>query len=675
MSKAIPHIDRYMTPGPHSIGQEQTAGAGAQAHARAPHPPPAGAARRQARRRSSRIATSTSSRRCATSIPEKVTVEEAMSPDRVHRLAQGPARRGGARDGRSTSTAARWSRTTARSSASSPPSTPCAPSPICWRRAAPADRRDGRRRRVCYPAAPMTDFRRFRGTDRYLTNEALEAAVNCALALERPLLVKGEPGTGKTLLAEADRRGARRCSSSPGTSRARRARRTASTSTTPCSASTTRASATATCGHPPLHQARPARARRSRPSSAWCCSSTRSTRPTSSSPTICCTSSTACASASPRPATRSSRSERPVVIITSNNEKELPDAFLRRCVFHFIDFPEPRRSCGASSAVHHPELDERRWSSRRSTSSSRSATCTRLRKRPSTSELIDWIAVLKRAGVAEREARRAAALPRRAAQEGAGPGGASPTSSPAARSYRALSAMFVDFLYELRERKVPVGTQEAVALAQRARSAACTTARSTASTTWRARSCVHSEAHLDDFDVAFAAHFQGVARRGQEARRGAARLAQGPDRDARALATRSATRSRRSTSRRCSRRFEERLRSRRSGTTAATTGSAPAAPRRSARGGANPQGIRVGPGGGGKRRRDADRGRAQVPAVPQRPGARHPPDRGRAAQAARLRPRGRRPTSSTSTAPSTRPRRTPASSRSSRARRAGRTRA
>src|SRR3954462_5347882 len=49
----------------------------------------------------------------------------------------------------------------------------------------------------------MTEFRRFRGTDSYLTNDALEAAVNCALALERPLLVKGEPGTGKTLLAEA----------------------------------------------------------------------------------------------------------------------------------------------------------------------------------------------------------------------------------------------------------------------------------------------------------------------------------------------------------------------------------------------------------------------------------------------------------------------------------------
>src|SRR5512140_2889012 len=47
------------------------------------------------------------------------------------------------------------------------------------------------------------DFRRFRGTDRYLTSSALESAVNCALALERPLLVRGEPGTGKTMLAES----------------------------------------------------------------------------------------------------------------------------------------------------------------------------------------------------------------------------------------------------------------------------------------------------------------------------------------------------------------------------------------------------------------------------------------------------------------------------------------
>src|ERR1700756_2396640 len=48
----------------------------------------------------------------------------------------------------------------------------------------------------------MSTFDRFTGTARYITSEALQQAVNVALALERPLLVRGEPGTGKTLLAE-----------------------------------------------------------------------------------------------------------------------------------------------------------------------------------------------------------------------------------------------------------------------------------------------------------------------------------------------------------------------------------------------------------------------------------------------------------------------------------------
>src|SRR5688500_1039046 len=50
--------------------------------------------------------------------------------------------------------------------------------------------------------------------------------------------------------------------------------------------------------------------------------------------------------------------ERPVVVITSNNEKELPDAFLRRCVFHFIDFPDVELM-KRIVAVHHPDLDDR----------------------------------------------------------------------------------------------------------------------------------------------------------------------------------------------------------------------------------------------------------------------------------------------------------------------------
>jgi MoxR-like ATPase len=88
---------------------------------------------------------------------------------------------------------------------------------------------------------------------------------------------------------------------------------------------------------------------------------------------------------------------RPVVIITSNNEKELPDAFLRRCVFHFIDFPDQdlmRRIV----EVHHPGLEESLTEQALKVFYELRG-FTRLRKRPSTSELIDWIAVLKASGV------------------------------------------------------------------------------------------------------------------------------------------------------------------------------------------------------------------------------------------------------------------------------------
>jgi MoxR-like ATPase len=88
---------------------------------------------------------------------------------------------------------------------------------------------------------------------------------------------------------------------------------------------------------------------------------------------------------------------RPVVIITSNAEKELPDAFLRRCIFHYIAFPE-EPLMREIVAVHHPDLEERLLSQclvkfywLRSQSE--------LRKRPSTSELIDWVAALVKGGI------------------------------------------------------------------------------------------------------------------------------------------------------------------------------------------------------------------------------------------------------------------------------------
>ncbi len=89
--------------------------------------------------------------------------------------------------------------------------------------------------------------------------------------------------------------------------------------------------------------------------------------------------------------------ERPIVIITSNNEKELPDAFLRRCVFHYIQFPN-RELMAEIVKVHHPDITDKVLDNALEVFFGLRAT-PKLRKKPSTSELVDWILALKKANV------------------------------------------------------------------------------------------------------------------------------------------------------------------------------------------------------------------------------------------------------------------------------------
>jgi MoxR-like ATPase len=83
---------------------------------------------------------------------------------------------------------------------------------------------------------------------------------------------------------------------------------------------------------------------------------------------------------------------RPVIVITSNNEKELPDAFLRRCFFHFINFPD-RDTMKKIIEVHHPSIQDRLVKDALEIFFELRE-IPGLKKKPSTSELIDWLKLL-----------------------------------------------------------------------------------------------------------------------------------------------------------------------------------------------------------------------------------------------------------------------------------------
>lgn len=96
--------------------------------------------------------------------------------------------------------------------------------------------------------------------------------------------------------------------------------------------------------------------------------------------------------------------QRPIVIITSNAEKELPDAFLRRCIFHYIDFPEADLM-EEIVRVHLPDVDDNVLKNAFEVFYDIRG-MRDVRKKPSTSELIDWINVLQLGGIPADEIRK-----------------------------------------------------------------------------------------------------------------------------------------------------------------------------------------------------------------------------------------------------------------------------
>jgi MoxR-like ATPase len=221
-------------------------------------------------------------------------------------------------------------------------------------------------------------FFQFQGTDGYIAGPALVDAVNAAIALERPLLVKGEPGTGKTLLAQHVAEGL----SMP--------------------YDTVQRLNDARFGDGDVADIR--HYIKLGPMGRVFSAEERHVllidevdKADLEFPNDLLRELDEMRFTVMETSDEVEAKKRPLVIITSNNEKELPDAFLRRCVFYFIDFPDVDLMRQIVD-VHHPRLDTQLldqvlvkfyWLREQS----------ELRKKPSTSELIDWISVLLRSGM------------------------------------------------------------------------------------------------------------------------------------------------------------------------------------------------------------------------------------------------------------------------------------
>lgn len=236
----------------------------------------------------------------------------------------------------------------------------------------------------------------FQSTDHYIASPQLEEVVNVSIALQKPLLLRGEPGTGKTLLARAiaERLGAPLITwHVKSTTRAQEGLYTYDTVQRLHDSRFGDGDVHDLAQYIKLGPLGQAFKHPQRPVLLI----DEVDKADMEFPNDLLHELDQMSFAVPETGEVISAAQRPMVIITSNAEKELPDAFLRRCVFHYIEFPDAalmRRIVD----VHYPDLDEA-LISRCMARFYWLRDLDELRKKPSTSELVDWIGALLRSGI------------------------------------------------------------------------------------------------------------------------------------------------------------------------------------------------------------------------------------------------------------------------------------
>ncbi|TGV07842.1 MoxR family ATPase [Alcaligenaceae bacterium 429] len=249
---------------------------------------------------------------------------------------------------------------------------------------------------------------RFSSTDQYIATDDLSMAVNAALALQRPLLIKGEPGTGKTHLAEEVAK-----------SLGRPLLQWHIKSSTKAQQGLYEYDAVSRLrdsqlGDPRVHDI----AHYIVKGVLWQAFE-------SDVPTVVLIDEIDKADIEfPNDLLREldqmsfhvyetqqtvTARHRPLIIITSNNEKELPDAFLRRCFFHYIRFPD-RDTLQQIVQLHFPQLKSELLNQAMDVFFALRDT-PGLKKKPSTSEFLDWINLLLHEGITPEQLQAAAQQP------------------------------------------------------------------------------------------------------------------------------------------------------------------------------------------------------------------------------------------------------------------------